>query len=434
MVKKAKTKAKKKNEINEPKKTNKKDDKDKRQKVIKLDLKLSVDKYFPDRQNYHLCQDTKTRDNESYLSCTLYCINNKSHKFYTIQLLEHDTLKNLILFSRWGKIDSKGSQEIKKVDFNTGYKLFMKKCQQKMKKGYLEKFQAPEPDTESDKSENSNITDDKIHKVIEVIKKLSKTEAYKITAEKTNPNITDSKIGGLPYWPKNKEYPISSENQKLVLLIQINFDKEKVEYPLPKEGMLQIFLLPNNNYLGANLNYNDDLTEQKNFRIIYHDKIDYSITKEQIKKLKLPTHEDDTLYFPVKKESKISLKKSEDFITKEDFRFDKYFAKAYKEVYKKNIPKNLDFYDFLGDDDSDNDELEPDDNNHKILGYPYFCQEDPRNNSYYEYEVYDTVLLQLDSQDDLLMWGDVGAASFLIQKKDLIKKKFDDVLYNWDCH
>ena len=32
------------------------------------------------------------------------------------------------------------------------------------------------------------------------------------------------------------------------------------------------------------------------------------------------------------------------------------------------------------------------------------------------------------------MWGDVGAASFLIQKKDLIKKKFDDVLYNWDCH
>ena len=179
----------------------------------------------------------------------------------------------------------------------------MKKCQQKMKKGYLVKFQAPEPDTESDKSENSNITDDKIHKVIEVIKKLSKTETYKIIAEKTDPNITESKIGGLPYWPKNKEYPINSENQKLVLLIQINFDKEKVEYPLPKEGMLQIFLLPNDNYLGANLNYNDDLTEQKNFRIIYHDKIDYSITKEQIKKLKLPSH-DNTLYFQVKKESK----------------------------------------------------------------------------------------------------------------------------------
>ena len=218
-----------------------------------------------------------------------------------------------------------------------------------------------------------------------------------------------------------------------MLLIQINFDKEKTEYPLPKEGMQQIFLLPNDSYLGANLN--GDLSEQKNFRIIYHNKIDYSITKEQIKKLKLPTHADDTLYFPVKKEFKITLKKGEDYITREDFRFDKYFAKAYKEVYKKNIPKDLDFYDFLEDnDDSDNDELEPDENNHKILGYPYFCQEDPRNDKYYVYEVYDTVLLQLDSQDDLLMWGDVGAASFLIQKKDLIKKNFSDVLYYWDGH
>ena len=164
-----------------------------------------------------------------------------------------------------------------------------------------------------------------------------------------------------PYWPKNKEYPINSAKQKLALLIQINFDKEKVEYPLPKEGMLQIFLLPNDSYLGANLNFNDDLlTEQKNFRIIYHNKIDYSITKEQIKKLKLPTHADDTLYFPVKKESKISLKKGEDYITRGDFRFDKYFAKAYKEVYKKNKPIDIDFYDFLEDNDSDNDELEPD--------------------------------------------------------------------------
>jgi len=97
----------------------------------------------------------------------------------------------------------------------------------------------------------------------------------------------------------------------------------------------------------ANLKYDEDLTKQKNFRIIYHNKIDYSITQEQIKKLKFFTHADDTLYFPVKKESKISLKKDEDYIIREDFTFDKYFANAYKEVYKKNIPKELDFYDFF---------------------------------------------------------------------------------------
>ena len=433
MVKKAK--AKKKKEVNKPKKGNKKDDNATKQIIaMKLDPKLSVDKYFSDRNNYHLCKDRNDKDSESYLSCTLYYTDNKSNKFYTIQLLEHDTQKkNLVLFSHWGKIDSKGSQEIKKVDYNKGYQLFMKKCQQKIKKGYHDEYIEPESDEQSDiNSENNNITDGKLQKVIEMIKQLSKTEAYKIIPVNTNPNITDSKIGGLPYWPKNKEYPTNTSKEKLALLIQINFDKEKVEYPLPKEGMLQFFLPINDNLHGANLDNNGDLTIQKNFRIIYHDKIDYSITKEKIKKLKLPTHEDDS-NFPVIRESKITLDKIEDCITREDFRLDKYFAKAYKEVYKKNKPKDLDIYEFLGEDD-DNSELVPDENNHKILGYPFFCQEDPRNNNYYEYEVYDTVLLQLDSQDGLLMWGDVGAASFLIQKKDLIQKKFDDVLYNWDCH
>lgn len=141
MVKKAKKK-------NEPKKLKKADKKDKKgknkisqatQNVIALDPKLSVDKYFPDRKNYHLFKDAKTRDS-SYLSCTLHCINNTSNKLYVIQLLEHDTNKSLKLFSRWGKIDSKGSQEVKSVNCVTGYKLYMKKCQEKIKKGYLEVF------------------------------------------------------------------------------------------------------------------------------------------------------------------------------------------------------------------------------------------------------------------------------------------------------
>ena len=45
-----------------------------------------------------------------------------------------------------------------------------------------------------------------------------------------------------------------------------------------------------------------------------------------------------------------------------------------------------------------------------------------KNNDYYEYEVYDNVLLQLNSQDDLLMWGDcVLLCFFLILKIVLIE-------------
>ena len=437
MTKRTKAKTKKKNEIIKPKEKNKKENKDKNiQKITKLDPKLSVDKYFPDRKNYHLCKDTKTRDSASYESCTMYYIDNRSHKFYNIQLLEHDTRKDLKLFTRWGKIDSKGSQEIKTVpNYITGNKLFLKKCQQKINKGYREVFIAPEPDLESEINKNNNTIEDKVKKVKEIINNLSKTEAYEIKYENINPNITDSKIGGLPYWPKNKEYPVNMSNTKLALLIQINFDKEKTEYPLPKEGMLQIFLLPYDDILGANLDYNEDLTEQKNFRVIYHDKIDYSITKEQIKKLKLPTHENDKLDFPVKKETKVSLQKKVDKIVRKDFRFEKYFAKAYKEVFKKNMPKDFNIDEFLeGDDRDDEDESENDVIHDKMLGYPHFIQRDPRTNDNYEYEVYDTVLLYLVSQEDLLIWGDLGLANFLIQKKDLINKKFDDVLYYWDCY
>ena len=45
---------------------------------------------------------------------------------------------------------------------------------------------------------------------------------------------------------------------------------------------------------------------------------------------------------------------------------------------------------------------------------------------------YDTLLLQIDS-DDYILWGDCGIGNFFIPKKSLIEKDFSNVLYNWDC-
>ena len=56
---------------------------------------------------------------------------------------------------------------------------------------------------------------------------------------------------------------------------------------------------------------------------------------------------------------------------------------------------------------------------HKMLGYAFFTQEDPRYN---KYEDYDTLLLQLDSDGydgDIIIWGDVGVANFFMKKKAL---------------
>ena len=69
---------------------------------------------------------------------------------------------------------------------------------------------------------------------------------------------------------------------------------------------------------------------------------------------------------------------------------------------------------------------------HKIGGYPYFTQDDPRKDN----DPYTLLLLQIDSDDieDVeIIWGDCGVANFFINPEDLAKCQFDDVMYNWDC-
>ena len=66
-----------------------------------------------------------------------------------------------------------------------------------------------------------------------------------------------------------------------------------------------------------------------------------------------------------------------------------------------------------------------------MLGYSYFTQEDPRYDK--RYNDYDTLLFQLDSEGEYILWGDCGIGNFFINKKTLIEKDFSKVLYNWDC-
>jgi uncharacterized protein YwqG len=66
---------------------------------------------------------------------------------------------------------------------------------------------------------------------------------------------------------------------------------------------------------------------------------------------------------------------------------------------------------------------------HKMGGYAYFTQDDPRSTA-------DNMLLllQIDSDEALdLMWGDMGVGHFFIREKDLIARDFSRVMYDWDC-
>ena len=65
---------------------------------------------------------------------------------------------------------------------------------------------------------------------------------------------------------------------------------------------------------------------------------------------------------------------------------------------------------------------------HKLGGYPYFTQTDPRSP--------DTrlrLLLQLDS-DEHMMWGDAGVGNFFIDPEALARADFSRVMLTWDNH
>jgi len=74
------------------------------------------------------------------------------------------------------------------------------------------------------------------------------------------------------------------------------------------------------------------------------------------------------------------------------------------------------------------------DQGHKIGGYPFFTQTDPREWQE-KYKQHDVLLLQIDTDDSLnIMWGDSGVANFFIKKDDLLNLDFSNVIYNWDCY
>ena len=111
--------------------------------VVKiLDKKAIVDQYFPDRNLYHIYQDDGNYFNGKLFSCTLNKCNldKNNNKFYIIQLLEHDSNKSLVLFTRWGRIGVLGTHDQKNVDTSSGPKLFMKKYKDKIGVGYQEIF------------------------------------------------------------------------------------------------------------------------------------------------------------------------------------------------------------------------------------------------------------------------------------------------------
>lgn len=289
------------------------------------------------------------------------------------------------------------------------------------------------------KSENTilNISDSDHEKtlftaVYKQIKKETEVPCVKISLTETKPTVFESKLGGIGYIPHDGNFPTDSKKNQLRLLAQIECEKIKLD-KFPDHGLLQFWIMPNDLF-GADF---DNNTKQEEFRIIYHENIDKTVTEEEIKEKIIPNEyeKNDDSHMPVYGEYGLEFADSTSFMTEHDFRYEKIFCGKYNAM---NPPKKIkSSYDLeCRADDMEDCEDEVDLENafgHKIGGYPAFTQEDPRSD-----EKYDFLLLQLDSDfsadNDRLMWGDAGICNFFINSEKLKALDFSDVIYNWDCY
>lgn len=223
----------------------------------------------------------------------------------------------------------------------------------------------------------------------------------KITLTDTKPSVFESKAGGLGYIPHGMSFPTDSTGTQLRLLAQIDCTQIQLD-GFPEKGLLQFWVLCDEVY-GIDF---DNPTNQNGFRVIYHPEVDTTVTEEEIRSKFVENKEEGYEYSPVSGEWGMTFEKSEDHYVD---------------------------YDAIEDDEG----WEEWENlsGHKVGGYPYFTQFDPRTEE--QKEKYDFLLFQLDTEFkdgvEKVCWGDLGVGNLFISSEKLRQLDFTDVLYNWDC-
>ena len=222
-----------------------------------------------------------------------------------------------------------------------------------------------------------------------------------------------SKIGGNPYLPKTSDYPVNRAGEPLFFLAQINFAEMPAMEPFPEEGIIQ-FYINNGGLLGWN---EDGSLEQRDFRVLFFEEV--LKNEEQLHQefpVMMPAEE---LPIPPAISFPLSFQLQQEIVPLSDHQFVKLLGEDFFEPFGERQWDIMDDYFRMYDSGG-----------HKIGGYAFFTQNDPRER-HGDMEL----LFQLDTDKTIhCMWGDMGVGSFFIRKEDLEKRDFSKVLFNWDCY
>lgn len=266
----------------------------------------------------------------------------------------------------------------------------------------------------------------------------SKIDFVLVPVKDKSAGLFTTKIGGIPYWDFAKEYPVDSSGNKMHLLCQLNFGECNFKNDtLPKEGILQFFIGSSDDFYGMD---SFEPAAQKNYRIVFHEKIDKNASEEEIKKI-VP-NQSEIMSTPVLDCTALDFSKSISYMDISDYRINDVIRKAAKEITGKEADTEKNLYEIIGTEEENIysasfyhmiTEAES-----HVLGFPSFIQDDVREAmSEKEAAYYDTVLLHLESVNygsEVMCWGNAGSANFLINSEALKNKDFSKVYYTWDCY
>lgn len=220
-------------------------------------------------------------------------------------------------------------------------------------------------------------------------------------------------FGGNPYLPKGTPFPTTESGEELFFLGQINFaDAPKLE-PFPAAGILQFYILDDQNY---GLDSENPLL-QDGFRVLYFP--DVILDESQlITDFSFLRSYGDLPVYPGECFG-MDLVNTKELVPVEDYQFEEKMGADFFEQYGEEQWEVYELYHNSVSSDG-----------HKIGGYAHFAQEDPR-----KAESPYLLLCQFDTDNDIeSMWGDMGTAHFFIKEEDLRQKDFSKVWFHWDCY
>lgn len=223
--------------------------------------------------------------------------------------------------------------------------------------------------------------------------------SVEITFKQTETLPWESKCGGCPYLTNAEDYPRDNDGRPMMFLAQINLDDMPPLPDFPESGLLQF-------YIGDDDCYGSDSA----CKVIYipeYKKDASALLSEN------PFESGYMGMTPFANEGKMIFEPSSRFICTECQEFNDKFENKVSDnewtaLYKLCYAQGS-----------------------RAGGYPLFVQSSP---VYYDNGEFDTLLLQLDCDDECeIMFGDGGSCYFLISKEDLKNRDFDNVEYGWQC-